>query len=167
MRTFAAVVDGAAVGAVTLHHSEYEDTPIAGIYDMGVAEPVRRQGIGTALTVAASRAARERGCRQVLLNATAMGEPVYVRAGFNALGVAGQTWWMPAADLEAEQPSRNDIALVEAIGTGDVATVRAALKADPDPRDVRAELACQLTLVEIAEVTGQHAIAEWLTAREL
>ncbi len=66
---------------------------VAGIYSMGVAKPARRRGVGRALVLGACRRARELGCHTVTLNATAMGEPVYRRAGFGSQGF-GQTWWL-------------------------------------------------------------------------
>src|SRR5438093_9841856 len=42
----------------------------AGIYDMGVVPDRRREGNGRALTLAACRRARERGCAHAVLNAT-------------------------------------------------------------------------------------------------
>ena len=65
---------------------------VAGIYDMGVAEPRRRRGIGTALTVAALELGRRAGCAVATLNATPEGEVLYRTLGFRSVGVA-QTWW--------------------------------------------------------------------------
>jgi GNAT superfamily N-acetyltransferase len=64
-----------------------------GIYDMGVAAPFRRKGLGRALTLAALGHARGEGCASVTLNATAEGEPLYRSAGFESLG-HGMTWWL-------------------------------------------------------------------------
>jgi GNAT superfamily N-acetyltransferase len=164
LRFFAAFLEGAGVGIVMLHVSEYEGETIGGIYGMEVAPAARRQGIGTALTVAASRCGRDLGCRQVLLNATAMGEPVYRRAGFTLLGEAGQTWWMPHDTLQSPPPSRAAVAFVEAIGSGDLSTVQAMLEAGPT--DLKATLACGLTPAQVAEVVGQQAMAKWLEAYE-
>lgn len=90
---FTARLDGETVGRGQLHVCDGDGTLIGGIYDMVVEPAHQRRGIGTALTVAASARAGDLGCRTVLLNATAMGEPVYRRAGFVALGQQGQTWW--------------------------------------------------------------------------
>ena len=79
---------GALVGHVVLHlHGDS-----AGIYDLGVASRARRQGHGTALTLAALTAAHELGCSSVTLNATGEGEPLFRSVGFTSLGY-GMTWW--------------------------------------------------------------------------
>jgi GNAT superfamily N-acetyltransferase len=160
LRHFAAFLDGVEVGTVMLHLSECEGKPVGGIYDTAVMPAFRRQGIGTALTAAACRVAREQGCLHVLLNATAMGEPVYRRVGFTAMGESGQTWWMPHETLQGPPPSPGDVALVEAVGGGDVSTVKDALQAEPSSRERR--FCCGLTLAEIAEVTHQHAVTALL-----
>jgi ribosomal protein S18 acetylase RimI-like enzyme len=79
---------GAPVGHVVLH----VEGDSGGIYDMGVAPRARRQGHGTALTLAAVNAAHDLGCGSVTLNATGEGEPLYRRLGFASLG-HGMTWW--------------------------------------------------------------------------
>ena len=161
LRYFAAFLDGAGVGMVMLHLSEFEGEAIGGIYGTEVLEAARGQGIGTALTVAASRCARELGCTQVLLNSTPWAVSVYQRAGFTALGEAGQTWWMPEDNLRAAPASRRTVALIEAVGAGDVSAVRAALDAEP-AHYPEAKLACDRTLVEVAELVGQPDMAQWL-----
>ena len=65
----------------------------AGIYDMGVVPDRRRRGIGRALTLAACRLARDRGCTHALLNATPEGELLYSTVGFEMIG-KGRTWWL-------------------------------------------------------------------------
>ena len=65
---------------------------VAGIYDMGVAEPERRRGIGRALTAALLELGRDAGCAYATLNATPDGERLYRTLGFRSVGVA-QTWW--------------------------------------------------------------------------
>ena len=82
--------DGQAlVGHVVLH----VEGDTGGVYDMGVAPPARRRGHGTALTLAAVRAAHELGCASLTLNATGEGEPLYRSVGFTSLG-HGMTWWL-------------------------------------------------------------------------
>jgi GNAT superfamily N-acetyltransferase len=80
---------GTIVGHVVLH----VEGATGGVYDMGVAPPARRQGYGTALTLAAVAAARELGCSSLTLNATGEGEPLYRSVGFESLG-HGVTWWL-------------------------------------------------------------------------
>ena len=55
---------------------------VAGLYVITVRPEFRRRGIGTALTVAALAAARDRGLPVATLHATPDGEPVYRRMGF-------------------------------------------------------------------------------------
>ena len=77
----AAVLDGRVVGStvvITAHG-------VAGIFLVHVAQENRRQGIGTALTVAALRHGRRRGMRSAALVASPMGEPLYRRFGFTAV----------------------------------------------------------------------------------
>lgn len=83
------------MGRAILHVCEVDGELVGGLYDMGVDADQRRQDIGTALTVAVGERARDLGCRSVVLNATAPGEPVYHRAGFAKVGEQGQTWWLP------------------------------------------------------------------------
>jgi ribosomal protein S18 acetylase RimI-like enzyme len=57
-----------------------------GIYNVGTLESARRQGLASALTAIHLHDARTRGCRTASLQATAMAERVYARAGFRDLG---------------------------------------------------------------------------------
>lgn len=157
---WAAYSGAAGVGVITLHCSEFAGAPVGGIYATSVLETARRQGIGTALTVAACRRARELGCRHVVLNATPLGQPVYRRSGFRLLGEVGQTWWMTERTLRAPAPDPARVELVEAIGDGDLATAERALAAADV--DLETPLECGLTVREIATVTGRPDIAEGL-----
>ena len=77
----ASVLDGRVVGStvvITAHG-------VAGIFLVHVAEGHRRQGIGTALTVAALRLGRQRGMRSAALVASPAGEPLYRRLGFTTM----------------------------------------------------------------------------------
>lgn len=160
---FVALRGGQRIGNIKHHVCSYEGAPVGGIYATGVDEEHRRQGIGTALTVASSRALREEGCRYVLLNATGMGEPVYRRAGFDLLGESGQTWWMMGRRIAAPPPDEGEIAFSEAIGTGDLDLADELLRREP--RDLDAILACGETAMGVAVATSQEPAARWLIER--
>ncbi|HVX47367.1 MAG TPA: GNAT family N-acetyltransferase [Mycobacteriales bacterium] len=151
---FAAMRGGAKIGSIRYH---LDGGPAGGIYATAVDPAHRRHGIGTALTVAAVRALAGHGCRHVLLNATALGEPAYRRAGFELIGESGQTWWLPGHRLTTPPPSETEIAFVEAIGAGDLGTA-----AGTRPRDLDAALAAEETPLDIAAITGQAESARWL-----
>ena len=57
-----------------------------GIYNVSTLEPVRRRGLGTALTALLAHDALARGCRTATLQSTAMAERVYTAVGFRDLG---------------------------------------------------------------------------------
>ncbi|MEO9254455.1 MAG: GNAT family N-acetyltransferase, partial [Tepidiformaceae bacterium] len=129
----------------------------AGLYGSGVAPHWRNRGIGAALTTTACMIAAESACDDVLLNATAMGAPVYRRVGFAHIG-EGQTWWLPAERLGFTPPP-NQLAFVEAFGRGDTSAAEAFL-----PEELDAVLPCGLTPVEIAVRSGQPGSVDWLVA---
>ncbi|MGI8868016.1 MAG: GNAT family N-acetyltransferase [Mycobacteriales bacterium] len=158
-----ATLDGHRLGSVAHHVCDFDGQLVGGVYATEVDAAARRQGIGTALTVASCRRLRELGCEHVLLNATAMGVPVYLRAGFTLLGEAGQTWWMMKDRIEGQQPSRPEVAFVEAIGTGDLAAAATALQMSE--RDLDAPLTCGLSPLGVAAVTKQQGSGRWLVSQ--
>jgi GNAT superfamily N-acetyltransferase len=63
---------------------------VGGLYDVFVPEDLRRRGLGSALSRAASAKAAELGIDTITLNAE--NEPLYESLGFQSLGY-GHTWW--------------------------------------------------------------------------
>lgn len=64
----------------------FVDGPVAGIYTVATMPEHRGRGYGKALTLAALRGGRARGCRYGILQATEMGRPVYASLGFRVNG---------------------------------------------------------------------------------
>jgi hypothetical protein len=80
-RHFVARVDGRLAGMAWRHEGA--------LFDVFVADEMRRRGLGAALTGAAA------GGETVVLNATGDGELLYRSLGFESLGY-GRTWWLRA-----------------------------------------------------------------------
>jgi GNAT superfamily N-acetyltransferase len=72
-------LDGAPVATATVFVHPAE---VAGVYFVCTAPGTRRRGIGAAITAAAMREARERGCTTAVLGSSPMGYGVYRRLGF-------------------------------------------------------------------------------------
>jgi ribosomal protein S18 acetylase RimI-like enzyme len=70
----------------------YLDDGTAGVFDMAVWPSFRRRGLGTSLLRAVCAAAAGAGARDVVLNATPEGAPLYANAGLRRIG-EGITWW--------------------------------------------------------------------------
>ena len=153
-------LDGTEVGQVAGHVCEVDGETVGGLYDMAVDESARRQGIGSALIVAVADRLAAAGCRQVFLNATGMGQPVYLRTGFQLLGESGQTWWMMQEPLRSAHPDRAEIAFTEALASGDLEAVSSSLTSHP--RDLEAELAGRSTPMHVAVATKNTEAVELL-----
>jgi GNAT superfamily N-acetyltransferase len=158
---FGAWLEGRFVGHAILNLTA-GPLGVAGLYNIGVVSQARGQGIGTALTVAACRLARELGVQHALLNATPLGERVYRRVGFATIG-HGQTWWLSGETLMAP-PSPAQVALAEAVGQGDVAALDARV-GPAESETLDAPLPCGMTPLQLAVQTGQPAAAAWLVRR--
>ena len=73
-------IDGEPVGVSMMFLS----SGVGGLYQVEVSSEHRRQGIGTAMTLAPMEDARQLGYRIAVLQASTMGEPVYRRIGFKS-----------------------------------------------------------------------------------
>lgn len=128
---------------------------IAGLFNVAVHPDARRRGIGTALTIAAMRVAREHGATRIALNATAEGLPMYRNLGFSHDG-DGMTWFLPARRARF-LPDPATVATAEAIGAGRIDEL------DPD--------ALPLSLpngdmpMSFAGRFGQREMVRWLLER--
>jgi GNAT superfamily N-acetyltransferase len=131
---------------------------IAGVYDVGVLPEYRNQGIGKALTHAVCVWARDRGYRIAGLNATPMGEPVYRALGFHSLR-RSETWHCPV-EAQRQPIVPEQIALVEAVGTGDLPALEENTGAFAP--FVNAMLPCRRTPLQIAALFAQPQTANWL-----
>jgi GNAT superfamily N-acetyltransferase len=90
VRLFAARLDGRPAGtAVALRTGD-----VAGVYAVSTLAPARRRGIGTAATWAARAAGRAWGCDTIVLQASAIGLPVYAAMGFRTV-VSYATFRLP------------------------------------------------------------------------
>jgi GNAT superfamily N-acetyltransferase len=84
---FVARVDGRFAGHAWLHVA----AGIGGLFDAFVVEDLRRRGLGSALSRAASAKAAELGIETLAMNAEA--PALYESLGFRSHG-HGRTWWL-------------------------------------------------------------------------
>ena len=118
----------------------------AGLFNVGVSGRYRHRGIGTSLTLAAMRAAREHGAVTMNLNSTPAGKKLYERLGFRQFGI-GQTWVRTGRQVH-RVPDADEQALVRAIGSGDVGNIRIDPLRDHYPQ-------CKMSPQELAAHFGQ------------
>ena len=78
LRHFLVSIDGESVGTA----SAFVTDDVVGLASVGVKEELRRQGIGSALTLAALDPARKLGCRLAVLFSSAMATSMYEALGF-------------------------------------------------------------------------------------
>jgi len=110
--------DGPVIGVCILHLTSDNGETVGGLYNLGVDPTWQGKGIGTALTIAICRIARDHGASRVVLNATPSGERIYRQLDFAVAG-DGQTWFMPGAVLR-NRPAQVAITAAEAIARGEV-----------------------------------------------
>ena len=84
-------LDGRAVAC----GSTYLTGTTAGVYNIGTVPEARGRGIGYAVTAWLMEAARERGCSEAILHASAEGFPVYERLGYETVCHLAQMVWVP------------------------------------------------------------------------
>lgn len=81
VRVFVARLDGELVGTSLAVRTD----DVTGVYAVGTAKSARKRGVGTAATWAAIAAARDWGCRTVVLQSSSMGMSIYRAMGFEVV----------------------------------------------------------------------------------
>ncbi|MFL7791476.1 MAG: GNAT family N-acetyltransferase [Anaerolineae bacterium] len=92
MHNYLGMLDGNVVGTCTL----FLGAGVAGIYNVSTLPKARQQGVATALTLTALRAARDRGYRIGILHASEMGYGVYRRIGFRDYCTISHYLYLPS-----------------------------------------------------------------------
>ncbi|HEU4553728.1 MAG TPA: GNAT family N-acetyltransferase [Chitinophaga sp.] len=131
---------------------------VAGIYSVGVLPRVRNKGVGKAVVLAACQYAQQRGYRYAVLNAT--GRRMYEQVGFRFIGY-GNTWWLQSQAYRTHPLTREQVALAEAVGNGNIAMLE-ALSSRFSTAGMNAPMANGLTLIQLAVHCRQVTAAEWL-----
>jgi ribosomal protein S18 acetylase RimI-like enzyme len=91
LHSYLGMLNGDVVGTCTL----YLGAGVAGIYNVSTLPKARRQGVATALTLTALRAARDRGYRIGILHASEMGHGAYRRIGFRDYCTVSHYLYLP------------------------------------------------------------------------
>jgi len=148
-------------GSIVAHSEVFFTTGshgVAGIYSVGVVPHAREKGIGKAVVLAACLYAKEKGYRYAVLNGT--GRRMYEQIGFKCIGF-GNTWWLQNQRYRTNPPTRQQVALAEAVGNGDVPALNELVKKF-NTGDLNTPLNNGMTLMQLAVHTKRAAAAEWL-----
>jgi GNAT superfamily N-acetyltransferase len=81
LESYLGIIDGRAVATSSLYFGD----GTAGVYNVSTLPDYRRRGLGEALTWHAVVRGKDRGCSAAILQASAMGRPVYERMGFRTV----------------------------------------------------------------------------------
>lgn len=92
-QNYLAYLEGEPVGVCTVAYG----AGVAGIYNVGTLEKARGRGIGRAVTLACLLAARQRGYKVGVLEASGMGYNVYKQLGFEDYCAMEMYMYMPGA----------------------------------------------------------------------
>lgn len=105
LHALASVPDGTAFHVLARLEGEpvsagsvFRTGSIAGIYNIATVASARRRGTGYSVTATLMNVARERGCTEAVLMASAMGRPTYERLGFVEVCQTPQYVWVPESD---------------------------------------------------------------------
>lgn len=96
LRHFLACIDGEPVGTASV----FIEDGVVGLASVGVREEYRRQGIGSAVTVAALEKASKLGCRLGALFSSPMATSMYESLGFRRYGTGRCYLWSPKGNEE-------------------------------------------------------------------
>jgi hypothetical protein len=75
----------------------------------------------------------------------------------------GLTCWLDARRLARQSPSKEQVALAEAVGQGDLTSL-ARLAVSLTPEQLDTPLTNGMSLLDLAEHAGQREAADWLGA---
>lgn len=153
-KRFIARLNGKIVG----HSAVFLGSNIAGIYNVGVLPSYRNQHIGKAVVAAACLYARDKGYQYAILNGT--GRRMYEQIGFKWIS-NGSTWWLMNDRYITDPPSPEKVALAEAVGNGDIATLD-RLSGQFTAADLTIPLNNGMTLTQLAAHYRQPRAAQWL-----
>jgi GNAT superfamily N-acetyltransferase len=103
LKLYLGIIDGKPA-ATSMY---YLAAGVAGIYFVAVMPEVRRKGTGFAITQRPLKEAKKLGYRIGTLQASKMGEPVYLKMGFKEYFRTGSFVWMPVKEKEEDKKNQN------------------------------------------------------------